>query len=218
MSGTNLDMILMSKNKQPQRRYPPSHPKQKARDWAPFKLRFMDEGVKRNVCAKLAGALRVPDSSCINDAMDRCRSDEEWENNLYCVYIKYLQPDEGRSGAMHLDIVRRDRALIHDWRHLQRIKNELAGFDREAIEIYPAVSRLVDTANNYHLWVVPVGVTVEAGFPSGAVVGREFASRIGAKQRDYGLDDPTSRLCQEGEMALKVNLLRQSAGRRGADR
>ena len=33
--------------------------------------------------------------------------------------------------------------------------NELVGEDREAIEIYPNEDRLVDTANQYHLFVFP---------------------------------------------------------------
>jgi hypothetical protein len=41
---------------------------------------------------------------------------------------------------------------VHDWRDLQRIKNELVGPECEAVELYPAESRLVDTANQYHLW------------------------------------------------------------------
>lgn len=55
---------------------------------------------------------------------------------------------------------------MHDWRDLQAIKNELVGPEHEAIELYPAESRLVDTANQYHLWVlkdpsqrIPVGWT-----------------------------------------------------------
>jgi hypothetical protein len=54
---------------------------------------------------------------------------------------------------VHLSIKDHDRSARHDWRDLQRIKNELVGPEFEAIEIYPAESRLVDTANQYHLFV-----------------------------------------------------------------
>ena len=62
----------------------------------------------------------------------------------------------------HISIRRQDRAAIHDWRDLQRIKNELLGPEAEAIELYPAESRLTDSANQYHLWgfrtwKVPIG-------------------------------------------------------------
>jgi hypothetical protein len=36
---------------------------------------------------------------------------------------------------------------VHDWRDLQRIKNQLVGPECEAVELYPAESRKVDTAN-----------------------------------------------------------------------
>lgn len=44
---------------------------------------------------------------------------------------------------------------VHDWRVLQSIKNALAGPEWEAVELYPAESRLVDQANQYHLWCFP---------------------------------------------------------------
>jgi hypothetical protein len=64
----------------------------------------------------------------------------------------------------HLSIKRRDGAAVHDWRDLQRIKNELVGPEAEGVELYPAESRLVDGANQYHLYVVqggkwPIGFT-----------------------------------------------------------
>ena len=52
-----------------------------------------------------------------------------------------------------LSIKRRDKEIIHDWRELQTIKNMIVGDEHEGFEVYPAESRLVDTANQYHLWV-----------------------------------------------------------------
>jgi len=43
----------------------------------------------------------------------------------------------------------------HDWREFQRIKNELAGPDWWAVEIYPAETDLHDSANQWHLWCWP---------------------------------------------------------------
>ena len=51
-------------------------------------------------------------------------------------------------------IQRRDGAAVQDWRDLQAIKNELFGAGHEAIELYPAESRVVDTQNQFHLWVL----------------------------------------------------------------
>ena len=52
----------------------------------------------------------------------------------------------------HLSIKRVDKGAIHDWRIMQEIKNALVGPECEAFEMYPAESRLVDSANQYHLW------------------------------------------------------------------
>jgi len=81
-----------------------------------------------------------------------------WINDLYQVQVAPC----GQDGAMlHLCIRRRDGGMYKDWRHLQMIKNEIAGPEREAFELYPAESRKVDTSNKWHLWVMPVGVTME---------------------------------------------------------
>jgi hypothetical protein len=74
-------------------------------------------------------------------------------NNLY--QVEMMEYDSGVGIVYWLSIVRRDRSAIHDWRDLQRIKNELVGPDHEGMEIYPAEDRLVDTNNQYHLFVLP---------------------------------------------------------------
>lgn len=55
--------------------------------------------------------------------------------------------------VVHLSFKTHDRSAHHDWRDMQRIKNELVGPEYDAVEIYPAESKLVDGANQYHLWV-----------------------------------------------------------------
>jgi hypothetical protein len=63
-------------------------------------------------------------------------------------------PKHGFRGAViwHLSIKRNDKAPIMDWRDLQDIKNKLVGPEHEAIQLFPAESRCVDSANQYHLW------------------------------------------------------------------
>ena len=73
-------------------------------------------------------------------------------NALYTVYVHDVPEREGFPRIIHLSIKRNDREPVHDWRHLQRIKNEIVGPTHEAIELYPSEARLVDTANQYHLW------------------------------------------------------------------
>lgn len=55
----------------------------------------------------------------------------------------------------HLVIRRHDEGKTIPWASKQRIKNELAGEDATAIEIFPSVENLVDEANVFHLWVLP---------------------------------------------------------------
>lgn len=79
--------------------------------------------------------------------------DEIWINDEYQVNIdKSPQHAFPHMIIWHVSIKRRDKAPLHDWRDLQMIKNLLCGPEVEAVELYPAESRLVDTANQYHLW------------------------------------------------------------------
>lgn len=77
------------------------------------------------------------------------RGSEYWINDLYQVQVR-RDPEKG---VAHLNIRRRDgKAIYRDWRHFQWIKNQLVGEECEAIELYPAESRLVDASNKYHLF------------------------------------------------------------------
>ena len=53
----------------------------------------------------------------------------------------------------HLSFKVHDKQAHHDWRDIQRLKNEICGAECDAVEIYPAESKLVDSANQYHLFV-----------------------------------------------------------------
>lgn len=75
---------------------------------------------------------------------------EYWVNRHYQVEVRRHD-----GGLVHLNIRRRDgAALMRDWRHFQQIKNEIVGPECEAIELYPAESRKVDTSNKFHLWAI----------------------------------------------------------------
>jgi hypothetical protein len=63
----------------------------------------------------------------------------------------------GHPFAFRLAIKRFDTQPVRSWRVLQDIKNEVAGSDRYAVEIYPPESKVTDTANIYHLWVFEEG-------------------------------------------------------------
>lgn len=85
----------------------------------------------------------------------------------------------------HLSIKTHDRSPIRDWRDLQRIKNELCGPEREGIELFPAESRLVDTANQFHLFVMPRGVRLPFGWTTRLVSETEGH---GSRQRPWEPD------------------------------
>ena len=77
---------------------------------------------------------------------------EVWVNNIYQVVLRDVKSDNNFPEMIHMSIKRLDREVIRDWRHLQRIKNELVGHENEAVELFPAESRRIDTSNKYHMW------------------------------------------------------------------
>ena len=110
-------------------------------------------------------------------------------NNHYQVMLRGFaeRPPWGR--VLWLSIKRRDRQPIHDWRDLQRIKNEVTSPELEAVEIYPAESRLVDSSNQYHLWVFVDGWKFPYGY-SERMVTPAFRDSVnphcnGAEQRPW---------------------------------
>jgi hypothetical protein len=114
---------------------------------------------------------------------DEVTNAELWMNSLYQVNLRVLtMKDPEVPPIVHLSIKRRDKSPCHDWRDLQAIKNQLVGPECEAVEIYPAESRLVDTANQYHLWAV---ADPTYRFPFGWNTGRVVTSKSGtySKQR-----------------------------------
>ena len=83
---------------------------------------------------------------------EKVRQSEKWDifcNNLYTVVIESTAP------LVHLCIRRHDGKPCTDWNHLQQIKTELIGPEHEAVELFPAESRLINTTNEYHLWAHP---------------------------------------------------------------
>ncbi len=79
-----------------------------------------------------------------------------WKNNLYSVQV-YRRAYGSAEEALHLAVRRHDESAVQGWDDLQRIKNELAGGHRVAIEIYPDEAELMNQANMRHLFVLPDG-------------------------------------------------------------
>lgn len=111
-------------------------------------------------------------------------------NNRYTVYVESASSYSNafhrfeEFDILHLSIKRNDRKPIDSWADMQWIKNRIAGEESEAVQLYPAESRLLDAANQYHLWVIggqwPVGFRFEPGEKTTATP--EEAAEFGASQ------------------------------------
>lgn len=93
-----------------------------------------------------------------------------WANNRYVVVVRHCGENPATGPLVWLSIKSVENDARHDWRDFQRIKNELVGEEAEAVELYPAEGRLVDTSNQFHLWCFP-----EFRFPFG------FSARLVAE-------------------------------------
>jgi hypothetical protein len=108
-----------------------------------------------------------------------------YQNSLYTVIVSV-----NREHSMaKLSIRRNDRGAVHDWRDLQRIKNELVGPECEGFELYPAESRLVDTANQFFLWVfLDQTFRISVGFRE-RLVADSAGRQTKARQRPFRPDE-----------------------------
>jgi hypothetical protein len=99
---------------------------------------------------------------------ERVRESASWiiyRNNFYLVVIEMTSP------LIHACIRRHDGKPCTNWNHLQQIKSELIGPEHEAVELFPAESRLINTTNEYHLWAHPhSGFRFPFGFSLNRVV------------------------------------------------
>ncbi len=116
-------------------------------------------GEYRATCQLCDHWIRAEDEEVVNDGMADHMRDEH----------------RHRGGLLHLSIHARDRGPMRNWRHLQQIKNEVAGELRTAVEIFPPEDQLTDSANEYHLWVFPEGTHLPFGMDDAALVSSDEA-------------------------------------------
>lgn len=88
-----------------------------------------------------------------------------WANSHYLVFRREFLNEDGTVALVHLSMRTVENDVRHDWREMQRVKNELCGTDWEAAELYPSEDRVVDMANQWHLWAFPF--VLPFGFPAG---------------------------------------------------
>lgn len=113
-----------------------------------------------------------------------------WINDKYIVHRREF--DNEQLGRMvHLSFTRRDRRPVVDWRDKQHMKNQLIGPDCDAVEIFPAEDRLVDQANQFHLWgFLQEDARLPFGFHQGRVVAENTDDYPGAVQRPLPVGTP----------------------------
>lgn len=113
--------------------------------------------------------------------------DPVYVNDIYSVSPRTINVPEFGGEWIHLSIKRIDKEPIHDWRDLQEIKNMMVGKENEAIELYPAESRRVDSANQYHLYVLKdKNAKIPIGFTERLVMdAKDFVDNTGGKQRPF---------------------------------
>jgi hypothetical protein len=89
---------------------------------------------------------------------DNAERPERWANDIYNVAVRRWSHDlvfGTRGGTIQIGIDSHDGTARHNWRDFQAIKNQLAGAECEAFELYPAESRLLDPSNYYTIWAFP---------------------------------------------------------------
>lgn len=97
----------------------------------------------------------------------RMRESSFWLNDEY--QVQRMLPDS--RGIVHVSIKRLDGGTNLPWRDKQAIKNHVLGPECEAVELFPAESRLADSVNQFHLWgSMDPDFRFPIGFNSGRLV------------------------------------------------
>lgn len=151
-------------------------------------MREEDEGVQAKLVAKWREHFpqAAQETSAVNKPLmrlewsksDVLEPDEIWFNDTYNVTLRRHDKDPvfgAHGGMMQLGICSLDGTARHDWREFQAIKNQLAGPECEAFELYPAESRLLDPSNYYTLWCFPGVKQLKIGQPHRLVRDQEQA-------------------------------------------
>lgn len=114
---------------------------------------------------------------------------QDWSNGLWNVSARHYQSGFPIGGGEYvlLCIHCEDGEPRHDWRIFQQIKNQLCGDEWEAVELYPAESRLLDPSNMFMLWCAPQ-------IPIGKFEGRRVLDAMNciAHQRGFTAPSPPS--------------------------
>lgn len=78
-------------------------------------------------------------------------------------YVVMIRTVETEWGPVEHACLRNAAETDIPWAEKQRIKNEIFGEERVAVEVLPKMSELVDHANMYHFWVLPEEMNLPFG-------------------------------------------------------
>lgn len=158
--------------------------------WQPMHRQPYDQMITALVKRKMAA---------LNQGMPYSGHDAVWLNDRYQAFVTYWKRRDGtpiEGEVQEISFKRHDQQWPNDWRDALRIKNEIAGPEVEAVELYPAMSRVVDTANQRFLWCYPQGDVPTwdgvhlIGMPAGMRIGPDDGPVNGSVQRDFDPTDP----------------------------
>lgn len=141
-------------NERPRGRFAPPKPKlpERPADWGPWEWR-------NHLTNTRASEYRTAPLAA--DYPTRMQLKRACLNNVYSV--QFFERDSIWGLIDHLLLRRHDEGLAFPWADLQRIKDELCGPERVAVEVFPPQAQLVDDANCRHLWVLPIGFVLPFG-------------------------------------------------------
>jgi hypothetical protein len=112
-----------------------------------------------------------------------------FENGWFAVSIRPI------ASGYHLFISNAPGTPVRSWHDLQRIKNELIGYDHTAVEIFPPQKEVVDQANMTHLWVLKLYRSLPPDFSlvqwmhEADEARARAAARATARDADVDVDD-----------------------------
>lgn len=184
------------------RRRPGGNPAKAA--WEPLAPAYFTEDRVR-LLAKASGADEVVTADG-HEIEFRKGADVVYVERVYRSTLYQCSARTFPNGLLHLSIHRNDRAAVRDWRHLQAIKNEIAGPEREACELYPAESRLMDEANEYHLWVLPEGERFPFGTAERTIQTPEQVAAFNAQREAEGVKGRAGQRGWQPEIPTGPNL------------
>ena len=122
---------------------------------APLSREYVKKMYKSSKKSYKANGLKYPSMGEIKRMIESTHKEEIWSNNVYEVNVRCMDVN---AGFYHLSIKNYERSTDISWQHKQWIKNDIMGDEYEGVELFPAESRMLNTANQYHLWCAPKGV------------------------------------------------------------